>query len=930
MNKFVFNGHSTKELEIIIESIPTYQYPDRDVSVTHVPGRNGDIVVDSKSFKNVTRTYEIAKVFRPNTTYEANAAEILAWLHSANGDYAILTDDYDDSVYRKARFSGAGNVTNLYNEALRMSVSFNCKPQRYVKEGNKTVEITLTNGGDGKVGVIENTYNFTSLPLITLTNIDTPLEDIASVLMLTIRNNNGKVTSSVTISKLGVEQGGMLGDISIDSDEQTVYDSNDKDRYTCIGLNGKEFPVLEAKYNTIEVAKYDIETYSPTQTGEYELPTYNSKINQNQDVVQAKYMSKNDLVLASEDRITIKSYNLLVASYQTRYPAKSVQAFVEEKSSKYQFVSFNSILDSVGSEYSFVGKFSEVAAEVDENNSGKKYPTDWLELDIDDNDTCIMRARVNGYYYVKDKDNKIKYHTAGQTLGNASANKTNNVRYYPADGHKLDIGFDSVPDWVRYDIVHETSDTYSPIQINFYTNAKGYYWKDKDNIFGKASWKSLNSGVLLDSIIWNSDKKAFVSKKGILPSTNTAITYKYLHVEYNGVNPILPEYDDIIATSVDDEGEEVTTVVASAPFTVEDASTAKDLSSIRIKAKYIGYYKKTDSGKDGDWRADPYVKNEQIGTNIKGTESFDIYYIEDTPTYANEEKWPAWLNSKPILVGNNPLQPTGLKFEVLSDSNYRWTDNFNEMEHLSEWTAKYKVPETDPPTEPGDNNCIIFGDQDGKQAYKLALTVCKLDVIPDRLDFDRQYLNAVGTPYPNNELPAWLNVKYYTDKELTEELVDDAAYRTYIAEHPKKEIYVKFITGNNLPNDTGYYKWDSNVAWNRKASNDELFRSGLKDTSVIYHLTTLPEYGTYPLFDIDVKPDSSGNPVSIEFTIKVAGYYKANSASNWTYYNVGDKLIDSTVNEPNTIRHLKPTNTNNQTDDLENVGLIITPRWWML
>lgn len=934
MGKIEFNGKSTEDLELIVQTAPTYTFPERDMSSVHVPGRNGDLYIDNGSFKNVDRTYSLAKVFRRNEQhYPTNAEQILAWLHSAKGKYAILKDSYDSNVYRKAMFHGSGQFTNILDQALTFTVTFKCKPQRYLISGDDPVDIELTTYTEEgeymakKTGEIENTYFYTTLPAITISGIDSALVNLDEILMLTIENDE-KVKASVTISKLGVEQGATLGSLTIDSDNVSVKDANGKDRNVCVGLNGKGFPTLEGGINNISLDKFTIEEYSPTkQEAGKNLPTYtniiNNYLNEHNGIVQVKYMSKSDLEVEQQDKITIKSWDMLIASRQSKYPAKSVQAYVEDVSEKYEFISFNSILDNVGQEYSFVGVFDEIAAVVG-GTVNDKLPTDWLRLHKNDNNVVEMYARIPGFYMFKDEDKKIKYYTSGDKIGNAKPNNTNNVRFYPANGHELAIGFENVPDWLEYDIVHETSGTYSPIQIDFKLIKPGYIWKDKSGLFGKASWKryDVNSDdsftpVLLDSIIWDSGKKAFVSKKGILPSTNT--TTKYMYVSE------LPQYTDIFATSIDDDGEETVSVTASPTFIIEDLSS--DLSSIKLKAKNAGYFKISAPSKEGEWMQDRKNVDADLKT-LKGTEAFDVYYLSDIPNYRGvyiDEKtgndlWPAWLNPEPVFNPNaNKLQPTAIGFEVLQNSNYRHT-SINDTEQLSRW-------------EHQNSGDVISLTNDGdRKASKTPLTICKLDVLPKQLPFDRQYLDGNGDPF--TDLPDWFTVEYYYSKDLEEstKLENDAAYRDYIAQHPKKEIYVRFKTNISSPTQSSaFYKWDNNTAWIRKSSGEDMFRSGIKDNSVLYCINsdTLPQYGEYDLFTVTPVPDSSGNPSAVKITLKVDGYFRANNNSDWTKYKADDEIINSKIGEMNTIRYLKPI-TGLDNDPLANVAITIIPRWWML
>lgn len=957
MGKFEFNGKSTEDLGLIVQTRPTPSFPQRDMSSTHVPGRNGDFYIDNKSYKNIDKTYSLAKIYRMNENdCFANAEQILAWLTSANGKYAILKDSYDSSVYRKAMFNMSGSFSDIYGEAMTFQVTFNCKPQRFLITGDNPVNLTLSGNFNKKTTSIENSYHYESLPMIKISGIDAALENSDEILMLTIKNGTD-ILASTTISKLGVEQGAILGSINIDSENQEVRDDNNKDRSYCVGLNGLNFPVLRDGINEIEISKYEMETYSPAAAGDYALPTYDSLIKNQQEIVQAVYRSQDDLIEINQDRHNIKSWNSIIISKQVLYRASSLKAYVEQKaqsnetiklnprldddtqeivydeyeSGKYDFVSMNTVLDNVGEEYRFVGTFDQIAATA---VGTEKYPTDWLALYVNSG-KLMTKARIAGFYLSElNDDKKIKYYAQGASLGEANPNKTNIIRWYPitnATDKELAIDFEDMPDWLDFDITYETTAPYSPIQVNFYLTKPGYYWKDKTGLFGKASWNRIGTDsekqarvlaqpLLLDSFLWDSGKKAFVSKKGLLPSTNTATTYMYCEE--------LPQYDDIVTEILDEDGEVVSSKSTPAPFTI---SASDDLNTVTINTKNGGFYKINIGNKNED---EIHWSEKSASTNLgscKGTEAFEVAYLESIPDYSEEENFPDWLDPTPRITDFDKLKPQSISFKIKQTGFYKQS-KVNKPEELTPtWVEITDVT--------SDDAKITFTRINGVESYKVNYTVIRIDEIPEQLDFDRQYLNSNGVPI---ELPDWLEVKYYETKELTNELVDDEAYREYITNHPKKEVFVRFMVGAgcgpSATNHVGYYKWDNNTVWQRKEYdsehivNNDLLATGIKDSTTMYYFDTIPRYSDFDLFDITPKLDSTGNPVSVEFTTKIAGYFRVNSNSNWTWYEPNQKLHSSKISEANTIRYLKEIEQEDPTDEdpLANIAITIIPRWWML
>ena len=133
MGIVVFNGISSQDLHIQVQTEPSYDFPEKDYDVTHVPGRNGDIVIDQGSWQNVSRKYNLA-MDAGKISYTEVASKLVQWLHSASG-YARLEDSYEPDFYRMAMYKDSGSISNIFNKAGQIEVEFTCKPQRYFKSG---------------------------------------------------------------------------------------------------------------------------------------------------------------------------------------------------------------------------------------------------------------------------------------------------------------------------------------------------------------------------------------------------------------------------------------------------------------------------------------------------------------------------------------------------------------------------------------------------------------------------------------------------------------------------------------------------------------------------------------------------------------------------------------------------------------------------
>ena len=193
MGVVTFNGITSQTYGIQVEHPPEYQTPERDYSITSVPGRSGDLVQDNGSYKNVDRTYQIA-VGSLTDTYVHMANQISNWLHSASG-YLRLEDTYEPDYFRLAMYQEANLLSNLFQHAGRATINFNCKPQRYLKTGSTKI-VALNNG------IITNPTTQIALPLIRV---------------------YGSGNGAINIGAYTVFLTGIVGYIDIDSEIQDSY-----------------------------------------------------------------------------------------------------------------------------------------------------------------------------------------------------------------------------------------------------------------------------------------------------------------------------------------------------------------------------------------------------------------------------------------------------------------------------------------------------------------------------------------------------------------------------------------------------------------------------------------------------------------------------------------------------------------------------------
>ena len=217
MNTFTFNGVSSSSFNIKVEKCPDYGVPNRVIVSVPVMGRNGDLIMDTGAYSNVDQTYSIYFNAK-STSFQDDAHKIATWLNGTRG-YCRLEDTYDPNIYRMAVMSSYHEYKNFLNYMGRADVTFNCKPQRFLKSGE--IESAITSGVD-----IQNDY-MSCYPIFKITGNGTFVVNGNSV---AVANNLNKT-------------------LVLDCETQNAY-TGTQNRNGDIYITG-EFPYLESGTNEV-------------------------------------------------------------------------------------------------------------------------------------------------------------------------------------------------------------------------------------------------------------------------------------------------------------------------------------------------------------------------------------------------------------------------------------------------------------------------------------------------------------------------------------------------------------------------------------------------------------------------------------------------------------------------------------------------------
>ncbi len=160
VNKFTFNGVDSSAHGLYISGNQTFNSAEKDYTKVSVPGRSGDLLLFNNRYKNVNLNYDVV-LFDDSETeagYRQRAAEIRSWLLSADG-YCRLEDTYHPDEFRMASFDGPIDLDTMLLIAGTTTLTFDCKPQRWLKSGENTTTYNSS-------GTITNPTMFVAKPLI--------------------------------------------------------------------------------------------------------------------------------------------------------------------------------------------------------------------------------------------------------------------------------------------------------------------------------------------------------------------------------------------------------------------------------------------------------------------------------------------------------------------------------------------------------------------------------------------------------------------------------------------------------------------------------------------------------------------------------------------------------------------------------------------
>lgn len=215
----IWAGKPSQDLGIVVEKPPVIRRPARKFTKYTVPGRNGDIVEQQDAWDNYTQTYTIWAGGNDYGSAPITYSAISSWLLSPKG-YQRLEDNFEPDIYREAYFVGPVEAENLLTQVGKCELSFVCKPQRFLKIGEKTTNYIMTSK-------LYNPTQFDAKPLIKVL---------------------GSGDGTVTLNGVTMTITGMTDYLYIDCEAQNVYRLESENKNSLVSGS---FPTISPGSNTL-------------------------------------------------------------------------------------------------------------------------------------------------------------------------------------------------------------------------------------------------------------------------------------------------------------------------------------------------------------------------------------------------------------------------------------------------------------------------------------------------------------------------------------------------------------------------------------------------------------------------------------------------------------------------------------------------------
>ena len=206
---FYLDGIDAQSAGIYLQKPIVFSEAVPNIESKTIPGRNGDLIFETGSYKNRSGS---ASCFCLQEDVEGAVSSAGRFLMRKKGYRRLETSD-DPNHYWMARVENSPQMEMRIRVLAPFDISFDCKPQRYLKSGENAVVFTAS-------GSLTNQYGQTALPLITL---------------------YGQGAGTLTIGSCVVEVIELDEVLYLDTDTQNAYNNNGNQNRN---INAPTFPTL--------------------------------------------------------------------------------------------------------------------------------------------------------------------------------------------------------------------------------------------------------------------------------------------------------------------------------------------------------------------------------------------------------------------------------------------------------------------------------------------------------------------------------------------------------------------------------------------------------------------------------------------------------------------------------------------------------------
>lgn len=148
----IFDGVDLADFGVTLSGTGTYNAPEADADYVSIPGKSGDLILDNGRYKNISVSYPV----NIETKLPEKAEALSAFLMSRKG-YCRLEDSYHPDEFRMAQFAGPIDIDvfGQFNKWGTTTLTFICKPQRFLKSGEIALPQIAGSGAPANVIVAE-------------------------------------------------------------------------------------------------------------------------------------------------------------------------------------------------------------------------------------------------------------------------------------------------------------------------------------------------------------------------------------------------------------------------------------------------------------------------------------------------------------------------------------------------------------------------------------------------------------------------------------------------------------------------------------------------------------------------------------------------------------------------------------------------------